>query len=114
MNKYRNIKVKYDGVLFDSKKERDYYIILKHKQKKGEIKGFEIQVKFQLLPSQKDVVTGKTIERPVNFKLDFVVWLNSDEIEYIDVKSPPTRKEKSYVIVRKLMLFIHGIRIKEV
>lgn len=42
INKYHNKKVIYNGIKFDSKKERDKYIELKQLEKAGIIKELEI------------------------------------------------------------------------
>jgi Protein of unknown function (DUF1064). len=107
MNKYRNIK---DGD-FDSKKEKARYADLLLLERGGVITGLKRQVPFTLIPRQDDE-NGKMIERPVAYIADFVYNLNGEQIVE-DTKSPATRKDKAYVIKRKLMLFIHGIRIRE-
>ena len=48
-NKYHNTKVIYNGIKFDSKKERDRYITLNQLEKAGIIKELELQPKFLLL-----------------------------------------------------------------
>jgi hypothetical protein len=54
MSKYRNKKVLVDGVAFDSKKEAKRYRELKLMEDAGMISRLERQVKFDLLPNQKD------------------------------------------------------------
>ena len=112
--KYYNKKVIYGGIKFDSKKERDYCIYLKDQKNKGKIVDFKLQPEFVLIPSQKDKLTGRVIERPLKYRADFIVYYTDsrvDNLEIIDVKG---FKTEVYKIKRKLMLFIHGIRIKEV
>ena len=118
VNKYRNSKVIYNGETFDSKKEFNRWLVLKDMEKKGEIFNLQKQVKFELIPKQDG-------ERAVNYVADFVYYKKSyicteqlPPIESImiveDVKSEITRKNPEYIIKRKLMLFIHGIKIKEI
>jgi hypothetical protein len=64
-----------------------------------------------LIPSQKDE-NGKVIERECSYKADFV---------YFDIEANKTIVEDTkgfrtpeYKIKRKLMLYVHNIRIKEV
>ena len=45
-NKYHNTKVIYNGIKFDSKKERDRYIQLKQLHSLGQIESLELQPKF--------------------------------------------------------------------
>jgi hypothetical protein len=73
----------------------------------------ERQVPFQLLPRQLDERTGRLIEREVKYIADFVVTYADDRIEVIDVKSPITKRLPTYIIKRKLMLWVHKIRIIE-
>ena len=47
--KYHNTKVIYNGIKFDSKKERARFITLKQLEKAGIIKELELQPKFLLL-----------------------------------------------------------------
>ncbi len=54
---------------------------------------------------------GKIIERAVNYIADFVYIGKDGSIICEDTKG---YKTKEYIIKRKLMLYMHGIRIKEV
>ena len=77
-------------------------------ERAGEIQDLCAQVKFTLIPTQKQ--GGKVVERPVTYIADFVYTENGEQVVE-DVKGMRT---KEYIIKRKLMLYIHGIRIKEV
>lgn len=111
MSKYKSVKVKTpDGEVFDSKKELNRYMDLKLLEKAGKISDLTRQVVFQLIPSQKDIQTGKVIERPVIYKADFMYTRDGKTI----VEDAKGVKTKDYIIKRKLMLFVHGIRITEV
>lgn len=110
-NKYKNKKTLYDGIKFDSKKEGSRYIYLKRMEKLGVIKGLRLQVKYELQPSFK--VEGKTI-RAINYIADFVYEYNGDVIVE-DVKSDPTRKDKTYIIKKKLFLYKYrDVKFKEI
>lgn len=118
MTKYHNQKIIRDGMTFDSVKEYRRWCELSLLEKAGAITELERQVKFELIPSQK--ANGKVIERPCNYVADFVY------LEDINFKSPEGAiwhkvvedtkgfKTKDYIIKRKLMLSVHGIRIKEI
>lgn len=114
-NKYRARKIQFDGESFDSKKEFVRYQELKMLEKAGEIKNLRRQVKYVLIPSQKDEL-GKVIEREVSYKADFVYNLPGVEYEVVeDVKGFKGSKAYDiFVIKRKMMLRFYGIRIKEV
>lgn len=79
-------------------------------QKSGKIANLDRQVKFELIPSQR--VCGKVVERAVHYVADFVYV--DTETEKRVVEDSKGFKTKDYIIKRKLMLFIHGIRVREV
>ena len=112
MSKYRNKKTEYDGITFDSKKEAARYAELKLLERAGEIKLLERQKKFVLIPAQRQ--DGKLIERECAYKADFT-YLERQGAEWVavveDVKG---KRTDTYKIKRKLMLYQHGIRIREV
>lgn len=109
-SKYGNKKITYNGITFDSIKEKDRYIELRLLERAGAISDLQRQVKFELIPSQR--IDGKVVERPVFYVADFVYIQNGEKVVE-DTKSPATRT-KEYIIKRKLMLYVHSIRIKEV
>jgi len=69
----------------------------------------ERQVKYVLIPSQRGIC-GKVVERPCTYKADFRVTYKDGRVEVIDAKGFRTQE---YIIKRKLMLFVHGIRVIE-
>ena len=112
-NKYKNRKVIADGQMFDSKKEALRWQQLKSLEKINAISDLQRQVKYTLIPAQKDEV-GKTIEHKCSYIADFVYKQNG-QIVVEDVKG--YRKGGSYAVFaikRKLMLQNYGIRVKEV
>lgn len=109
--KYNNKKVTVNGQVFDSKKEANRYKELLLLEKAGEIQDLRTQVKFKLIPAQRDEATGKVIERECSYKADFVYYEEDGETVVEDVKGFRT---KEYIIKRKLMLYQYGIRIREV
>jgi hypothetical protein len=108
--KYHNKKVVLGDKTFDSKKECNRYLELSMLQKSGEIKGLQTQVPFELIPAQRDPVTKKVIERACNYVADFTYW-QGDEFVVEDTKG---FKTADYIIKRKLMLWVRGIRIREI
>ena len=108
--KYNNKKITVDGQIFDSKKEANRYKELRLLEKAGEIKDLRTQVKFKLIPAQRDEATGTVVERECSYKADFV-YEEDGKTVVEDVKGFRT---KEYIIKRKLMLYQYGIRIREV
>lgn len=109
-SKYNNRKVRCWGETFDSMLECERYKYLKALEQQKVISNLQRQVKYVLLPSQKDSRTQKTIEREITYLADFVYEKGSQTIVE-DVKGLRT---DVYKIKRKLMLYFHNIRIKEV
>ena len=92
---------------FDSKKEESRYAELALMQRAGIISDLRRQVKFELIPSQyKD---GKCVYRSVSYIADFVYEQNGELV----VEDSKGFKTPEYIIKKKLMLYIHGIIIKE-
>lgn len=93
-SKYRNVKTVVDGITFDSKKEAARYGELILFARSGEIQDLELQKTFLLIDKQPG-------ERAVTYKADFAYKQDGREIVE-DVKSEITRKDKAYIIKRKL------------
>lgn len=106
-SKYGNIKTTTsDGITHDSMKEANRWCELKLLERAGKIRLLQRQVKFELIPKQDG-------ERAVVYVADFT-YIENDKFVVEDVKSEATRKNKEYVIKRKLMKWIHGITIKQI
>lgn len=118
-SKYHNRKITRDGVTFDSRKEFRRYEELQLLQQAGEIANLRRQVKFVLIPTQREpsqigtrggVKKGKLLERECAYIADFV-YTENGKIVVEDAKGLRT---KDYIIKRKLMLRVYGIRVREV
>lgn len=125
--KYNNRKIIVDGITFDSKKEAKRYKELKTLERAGVIQKLQRQVKYVLVPAQyertDEVYTkgkdkgkpkkGRLIERECAYYADFVYMQDGNTIVE-DVKG--YRNGQAYnlfVIKRKLMLYVHGVAVKE-
>jgi hypothetical protein len=111
-NKYKAIRAIVDGMAFDSKREARRYRELKILEQAGEITDLKCQVKFPLLPAQR--LDGKLIERAVVYLADFVYIDKEGNKVVEDVKSPITRKNQSYILKRKMLLYFHAVILKEI
>lgn len=105
--KYRNEKVEIDGIVFDSKREATHWTRLVQLQQAGQISDLRRQVSYQLIPYQRRG-DGKA-ERACNYVADFV-YIEHGKTVVADAKGMKTR---DYILKRKLMLYVHGITIKE-
>lgn len=107
MNKYKNKKVMIDNILFDSKKEANYYTYLKTLERAGKIKNLELQKKITLQGSFK--LNGKTI-RAITYIADFV-YEDDKGVHVVDTKGYRT---EVYKIKKKLFAKKYGIEIEEI
>ena len=122
--KYHNVKTR--G--YDSAKEAERARVLHLLEKAGKIRDLREQVRYELIPAAYDISTKivpgkdgkpdkvqtveKCVERAAYYVADFVyVDCATEETVVEDVKGVRT---KEYVLKRKMMLWFHGIRIKEV
>lgn len=116
--KYHSKKITRNGITFDSVKEFNRYNELLLLQRAGAIQDLKRQVEFVLIPTQREpdaigkrggVIKGKVIEHKCSYIADFVYTENGKQI----VEDSKGFRTADYKIKRKLMLYIHGIRIKE-
>lgn len=124
-SKYRAQKVEgclKDGTphTFDSVKEFDRYQSLMLLERAGEISDLQTQVRFVLIPTQRepDIIgprggrkPGKLLEQECVYVADFVY---KDEEGKTVVEDTKGFRTKEYIVKRKLMRWLHGINIKEV
>jgi len=111
-------------MVFDSKKEYRRYLELKTMEEAEVISELKRQVKYVLIPAQREPDTigkrggkikGKLIERECSYVADFVYKDSQGNTVVEDVKG--YRGGGAYEIFkikRKLMLYLKNIRIKEV
>lgn len=105
-NKYgaKKIKDPATGYVFDSKKEFFRWCELRIMERAGKISDLKRQVSYELIPKQK-------VERACTYVADFVYIDEHGETVVEDAKGVRT---DAYRIKRKLMLWVHGIKIQEV
>jgi len=107
-SKYRNQKVTTDEGTFDSKHEYAVWCQLKARQAVGEIEGLQRQVVFELIPSA--TLDSRKLP-PVRYKADFVYSIG--EVQHVlDAKGGKSLPD--YKLKRRLMWWIHGIKVQEV
>ena len=103
MSKYNATKTVIDSITFASKREAARYTELKLMQRSGLISDLRRQVKYELIPKQQG-------ERAVSYIADFV-YTEDGKTVVEDVKGVRT---PVYKIKKKLMLWRHGVKIREV
>lgn len=116
-----------NGEVFDSQKEHQRWSVLKLMERAGKISDLQRQVTFELIPTQREESPGlykagpqkglpkpgDIIEQGCRYVADFVYQQDGKTVVE-DCKG--YKKGAAYdlfVIKRKLMLYIHGIRVKE-
>lgn len=118
-SKYHSKKITVSGITYDSKKEARRHAELQLLERAGHISDLRQQVKFVLIPAQREPDTigprggvrpGKVIEKEVSYIADFV-YTEAGKTVVEDTKG---FKTKDYIMKRKMMLYFHGIRIKEI
>ncbi len=122
-SKYRNEKVTYQGMSFDSKKELQRYLFLLDAERRGVISDLQRQVKFELIPAiteeyvahlkTKDKVKTRTLQLAVMYICDFT-YIKDGQMVIEDVKSSPSLVTKEYRLKKKMMFAIHRLNVKEV
>ena len=119
--KYGNRKSEVDGQIFDSRKEARRFYELQLLQQAGTIRNLETQKRFQLIPTQREpdtqgprggVKPGKVIERAVDYIADFY-YIDAETGEEV-VEDTKGVRTTEYIIKRKLMLYVHHIKIREI
>jgi hypothetical protein len=121
-SKYKAKKVTVNGVTFHSQKEYRRFCELVLLERAGRIQDLQRQVKFVLIPTQYERFerysnkTGKRLadgmrvaEMEVSYFADFVYTEDGKQV----VEDSKGYRTADYIIKRKLMLQVHGIKIKE-
>lgn len=102
-------------------KEYRRYLDLIMLEKEGKISDLRRQVKFIIIPEQREPdqvgkrggkIKGKLLEREASYYADFV-YIDNESGEMV-VEDTKGYKTKDYILKRKLMLYVHGIRIREI
>lgn len=101
--KYHNAKVRAGDEVFDSRYEYNRWCELRLLERAGQITDLKRQVKFELIPKQEG-------EWPVYYVADFVYSRGGQKV----VEDAKGFKTPDYIIKRKLMLYVHQIRVNEV
>ena len=110
-SKYKAKRHEFNGHPFASGREKRRYQELLLLERAGQIQNLELQPKYELIP--KAIKADGSIERAAVYTADFR-YIGDGVLVVEDVKSKATAKLADYVLRRKLMLFVHGIEVREV
>lgn len=124
-SKYHAEKVTVNGITFDSKKEARRWLELTALEQAGKIHDLRRQVKYLLIPEQRERCTeiyksgpkkgqfkpGRVLERECSYYADFDYYAEDGTHVVEDVKGMRT---KEYRLKRKMLLYKYQIRISEV
>lgn len=119
--KYGNKKIVYDGITFDSIKEKQRYVVLKEARERGEITQLELQPRWEILPAKKesyikhlktkDKICERVVVRPIHYTADFS-YIKDGELIVEDVKASPHLLSKDVPLRLKLMKYFHDISVR--
>lgn len=100
-SKYGNKKTVLGNVVYDSQKEANRAFELGLLLKAGEIKNLERQKRFEIVPKTET-------ERAAFYVADFVyIEVSTNKLICEDVKSEATRRDKTYILKRKLFKYLY-------
>lgn len=123
-SKWHNTPCEYNGIKFDSHKERDRYIFLKSLEDKGVISDLKCQVRYTVIPTvygerevqlkTKTKIEKYTVQKASYYYADFTYNYNGETIVE-DVKGDPnTTLTDTYQLKKKMMLAFNGIEVIEI
>lgn len=122
-SKYNNKKFEINGIKYDSKREYQRHLVLLDAEKKGLISALELHPTYELVPNQytkgikhlktKDKEIDVLLESKIKYIADFR-YIKNNQMVVEDVKISKELFPKEYVLKRKLLLYVFGIRLKEV
>lgn len=101
-SKYRNKKVSFNGIIFDSKREKDRYLELIMLEKANIVKDLKLQVPFILVDKSK---WGRAIKYIADF-----TYISNDQLIVEDCKGFHT---PVYKLKKRLFSERYGVEIKE-
>jgi len=112
-NKYGASKVVFKGITFDSRYERDRYILLLHLQREGKISHLRLQQGFRIIKKviklvKKQLKTKvrwdeRVVEQEARYHCDFL-YKENGKIIVEEFKSKMTAELPDYILRRKLMV----------
>lgn len=123
--KYGNTKCEFNGIQFDSKKERDRYIVLKEAVDKGVIGNLELQPTFELIPKitehvikhlkTKDKIEERFVQHPITYTADFAYVKDGVKVvEDVKASPKPYAIDEVFKIKEKLFRWKYGFSLRRI
>lgn len=123
--KYGNTKCSLNGIEFDSKKERDRFVVLKAAQQSGIISELELQPTFELIPKiteqavehkkTKDVIKEKFVQHPITYTADFAYLKDGIKVvEDVKASPKPYAIDEVFKIKEKLFRWKYGFSLRRI
>ena len=123
--KYGNTKCELNGIRFDSKKERDRYIVLKEAVDKGMIDNLELQPTFELIPKiterivkhlkTKDKIEERFVQHPITYTADFAYVKDGVKVvEDVKASPKPYAIDEVFKIKEKLFRWKYGFSLRRI
>lgn len=110
-SKYRNVKTWVGSECFDSKREAEYWMLLKAREALSEISELRRQVKFPLLaPIRFNLEPTSGMAVVSEYVADFV-YMQAGTMHIVDAKGAKTR---TYLMKKKWLELQDGLIIEEV
>lgn len=122
-SKYHNVKVEFDGYLWDSIREKEYYQELCLRKKAGDVEEFEVKPKYWVCIQRNDGSPGddylafiSDTKPQKDWDADILFTYTPDFVvdgELIDVKSPATEKDSTFRLKARILAAL-GLPVKVV
>lgn len=110
-SKYKNVRTNIGGEVFDSKREAEYWLLLKARVEQGEISSLQRQVKF---PLYAPVIWGHGPDEWVevsSYVADYVYRDKANNQHVVDAKG---KKTQMYLLKKKWLELQDDVKIEEV
>jgi len=105
-NKYNARKVQIYGIWFDSDMEGKHYLVLRDRERKGEIRDLELQPQFKFAIDGRPVLitsAGYPNGRQATFKPDFRYWDEKRKAVVVEDKKSQATKTEAYKLRKALV-----------
>ena len=111
-SKYRNVRTVVDGIVFDSKREAQYWAELKIRERAGDLVNLQRQVRYPLCCLSHDYkINGEAIQVQVSEYVADYVYTDKNGQHVVDAKG---KRTAMYQLKKKWLALQANIEIEEV